>query len=220
MNVTVQVYTLTSRVRTASIPKLLSQQAGMTSRTRCSTCLRVLRRGQRSSVLVSLLPSIPLLQAKRLTVVQSPQVPLQHNASRLFATSSPASASPVAPAKAPSPNALRQKTPDSPAHTKKTPQRVESSPTDKLAKAVRQRASAVTETYVAYGACESLVKECAAKADYSIPQLGEKGVEIPKTKDGEDLGVGTGWWYEGILQCVAPASRSAMLIPTFMQNWA
>lgn len=158
--------------------------------------------------------------SKALTVVQSPQLPLQHNASRLFAISSPASASPVAPAKAPSPNAVRQKTPDSPAHTKKTPQRVESSPTHKLAKAVRQRASAVTETYVAYGACESLVKECAAKADYSIPQSREKGVEIPKTKDGEDVGVGTGWWYEGILQCVAPASMSAMLIPTIMQNWA
>lgn len=123
--------------------------------------------------------------------------------------SSAAAAVQVAKAKAPSPTAVRQKTPDSPADTKKTPPKVESSATSKLAKAVRQRASAVTETYVAYGACESLVKECAAQADYSIPQSHEKGVEIPKTKDGEDLGVGTGWWYEGILQCGAPASMSA-----------
>lgn len=85
---------------------------------------------------------------------------------------------------------------------------MESSPTYNLAKAVRQRASAVTETYVAYGACESLVKECAAKADYSIPQSREKGAVIPKTEDGEDLGVGKGWWYEGILQRSVPASMS------------
>lgn len=150
--------------------------------------------------------------SRTFTVVQSPQLPrftLLQNASRLFSISSPASAVQVAPAKAPSPSAVRQKTPDPPADTKKTPTKVESSPTYNLAKAVRQRASAVTETYVAYGACESLVKECAAQADYSIPQSGEKGVEIPKTKDGEDLGVGTGWWYEGILQCGAPASMSA-----------
>lgn len=54
----------------------------------------------------------------------------------------------------------------------------------------------MTETYVAYGACERLVKECARQADYTIPQAREKDVEIPKTKDGEDLGVGTGWWFE------------------------
>lgn len=56
--------------------------------------------------------------------------------------------------------------------------------------------SSVTETYVAYGVCENLVKECARQADYRIPQAHEKNVEVPKTKDGEDLGVGTGWWFE------------------------
>lgn len=43
------------------------------------------------------------------------------------------------------------------------------------------------------------MKECARHGDYSIPQSQEKGVEIPKTKDGEDLGVGQGWWYSGIV---------------------
>ena len=100
--------------------------------------------------------------------------------------------------KVPTPTSVRQQKPDLPADTKKNPSKVESSPTYNLAKAVRQRASGVTETYVAYGTCDSLVKECAAQADYSIPQSREKGVKIPKTKDGEDLGVGTGWWYDGM----------------------
>lgn len=54
----------------------------------------------------------------------------------------------------------------------------------------------VTETYVAYGCCEKLIKESARQAAYRIPQAKEQDVPIPKTKDGEDLGVGEGWWYE------------------------
>ena len=65
-----------------------------------------------------------------------------------------------------------------------------------IAKELRKRASSVTETYVAYGVCENLVKECARQADYTIPQAHEKNIEVPKTKDGEDLGVGTGWWFD------------------------
>ena len=72
------------------------------------------------------------------------------------------------------------------------------SPIQKIAKTLRERNTAATETYVAYGVCEKLVKQCARKADYTIPQAAEKGIEIPKTKDGEDLGVGKGWWYEGL----------------------
>ena len=176
----------------------------MASRSHCTACLRVLRHRQRSNVLVCLLPSIPCSEAK-FTGLQSSQLPLpilQQNAPRLFTTSSTTSAAQVAPAKAPSPAPIREKRlhPASNSdNNNKSPPRVESSPTYNLAKAVRQRASAVTETYVAYGACESLVKECAAQADYSIPQSHEKGVDIPKTKDGEDLGVGKGWWYEGKL---------------------
>ena len=69
-------------------------------------------------------------------------------------------------------------------------------PGHSIAKELHKRISSVTETYVAYGVCENLVKECARQADYTIPQAHEKNVDIPKTKDGEDLGVGTGWWFE------------------------
>ncbi|MCJ1286990.1 hypothetical protein MMC26_006337 [Xylographa opegraphella] len=88
------------------------------------------------------------------------------------------------------------------------PQTAEQSPSRKLAQEFRKRAPETTETYVAYGVSEALVKECAKQADYSIPQAKEKGVEIPKSQNGEDLGVGIGWWYEEL-----------GLIPTF-NTWA
>ena len=69
-------------------------------------------------------------------------------------------------------------------------------PSLSIAKELHKRASSVTETYVAYGVCEALVKECARQADYTIPQAQEKDVDVPKTKEGEDLGVGTGWWFD------------------------
>lgn len=69
-----------------------------------------------------------------------------------------------------------------------------------IAKEFRQRAPVTTETYIAYSICEKLVKECARQAEYKIPQAQERGAEIPKTKDGEDLGVGKGWWYESKLK--------------------
>lgn len=53
-----------------------------------------------------------------------------------------------------------------------------------------------TGTDVAYGATEALFKECAKQADYIVPQVFERGVETPKNAHGEDIGEGTGWWYE------------------------
>ncbi len=67
----------------------------------------------------------------------------------------------------------------------------------KLAAEVRKRATSVTETYIAYSVCEKLIKECASQADYTIPQRHEKDGVVPKGADGEDVGVGKGWWYEG-----------------------
>ena len=56
---------------------------------------------------------------------------------------------------------------------------------------------ASTETYVAYGVAKKLFEACSAQADYKIPQISQKGAEVPKTASGEDIGVGQGWWYEG-----------------------
>ena len=68
-----------------------------------------------------------------------------------------------------------------------------------IAQQLRKRAGATTETYVAYGACENLVKECARQADYKTTRAEKKNVDIPKTKDGEDLGQGDGWWYTSMI---------------------
>jgi cytochrome b pre-mRNA-processing protein 3 len=53
------------------------------------------------------------------------------------------------------------------------------------------------ETYVSYGFTQKLYEACSSQADYEIPQLAQKGVEVPKTANGEELGVGEGWWYKG-----------------------
>ncbi|KAI4158701.1 MAG: hypothetical protein LQ342_007222 [Letrouitia transgressa] len=88
------------------------------------------------------------------------------------------------------------------------PYRSKTSPTKKLAQEFRKLAPNFTETYVAYDATASLIKECARQADYTIPERMEKDVEIPRTANDEDLGVGTGWWYDTL-----------GLVPTF-NNWA
>lgn len=71
--------------------------------------------------------------------------------------------------------------------------------TKKAAAALRRATSGVTETYTAYGVTEDMYRECSKQADYSIPQAADYNAEMPKTEDGEDLGVGSGWWYNGML---------------------
>ncbi|KAL9603481.1 MAG: hypothetical protein Q9219_001168 [cf. Caloplaca sp. 3 TL-2023] len=89
------------------------------------------------------------------------------------------------------------------------PHTSESLPTSKkLVAEARKRVPSVTETYIAYAVCEKFIKECASQADYTIPQRHEKNGIIPKAADGQELGVGKGWWYE-----------SLGLTPTF-NNWA
>ncbi|PCH07955.1 Ubiquinol-cytochrome c chaperone/UPF0174 [Penicillium occitanis (nom. inval.)] len=64
------------------------------------------------------------------------------------------------------------------------------------------------ETYVSYGFTQKLYEACSSQADYEIPQLAQKGVEVPKTANGEELGVGEGWWY-----------KELELLPTF-SSWS
>ncbi|KAH7055738.1 ubiquinol-cytochrome C chaperone-domain-containing protein [Macrophomina phaseolina] len=65
-----------------------------------------------------------------------------------------------------------------------------------IAQGLHRRAGGSTETYVAYGGTEMLFRECARQADYKVVKDAEG--EAPKTGKGEDLGVGEGWWYEGL----------------------
>ena len=126
-----------------------------------------------------------------------------HNIPRLFSTSRLLSASQATPKESqaipgeyqPKPPPTNPKIRDEPDGAPSEGREVGASSIS-IAKEIRKRYTGVTETYVAYGVCENLVKECARQADYTIPQAHEKKVEIPKTKDQEDLGVGTGWWFE------------------------
>lgn len=68
----------------------------------------------------------------------------------------------------------------------------------RLAKSMLPRSGSTAETYVAYGMTQKLFEACSSQADYRIPQLSQKGAQVPKTEAGEDLGVGEGWWYEGL----------------------
>lgn len=70
----------------------------------------------------------------------------------------------------------------------------------RLARAIMPRPGTAAETYVAYGMTQKLFEACSRQAEYSIPQLSQKGVPVPKTEAGEDIGVGEGWWYQGSLR--------------------
>jgi len=65
------------------------------------------------------------------------------------------------------------------------------------AAAVLSQKGGIAGTYTAYGATEDLYKECAKQADYKITRAEDSDAEMPKTEDGEDLGVGEGWWHTG-----------------------
>lgn len=69
----------------------------------------------------------------------------------------------------------------------------------RLTSAVLPRPGSTAETYVAYGMTQKLFEACSSQADYRIPQVSQTGAEVPKTEGGEDLGVGEGWWHEGML---------------------
>ena len=84
------------------------------------------------------------------------------------------------------------------------PQRAERGPSSskipvniKAAAEIRRVAGRATETYTAYGVTENLFQECAKQANYIIPQAADNDAEMPKTEDGEDLGLGDGWWHTG-----------------------
>lgn len=68
-----------------------------------------------------------------------------------------------------------------------------------ILKSLASRQGGAAETYVSYGFTQKLYEACSSQADYEIPQLAQKGVEVPKTANGEELGVGEGWWYKGKL---------------------
>ena len=171
----------------------------MITSTQCSACLRLIRSQYHSTKKVG--KHLLIHVRTKLIILHFGQISEPHLSSkdpfrRFSSTPGPFAAQAVLPQS--TNRAAIPSTKIDPPAKKVNYKSDTTSPTQKLAQKVRQHATGVTETYVAYGISERLVKECAQQADYTMPQAYEKGVEIPKTKDGEDLGIGTGWWYESM----------------------
>ncbi|KZF21566.1 hypothetical protein L228DRAFT_231075 [Xylona heveae TC161] len=157
----------------------------MASQKPCAACLRLLRRNN---------------VAPR--TLQSPSISSSRAASSLRAFSTTLSNRNAGSSSSTSTSSSNSSSADS-SPVKPLPKSAYSSAgtTTRLAQEVRRRAGGTTETYVAYGATKALFTECARHADYNIPQLKGKTYrteDVPKTAAGEDLGVGTGWWYESL----------------------
>ena len=160
----------------------------------CISCLRAIQRQSRSipqfgQLVAAERPLSKVLRKTRKTVSG-------FTTTRAFTTTSNRYA------KLPEPNA----TPSS-SIPAVTPERAQGSkftspkpPSLKAAAEFKKVTGKATETYTAYGATEFLYKECACQADYTIPRAKDHDTEPPKTEDGEDLGVGTGWWHTGRCQ--------------------
>jgi len=83
----------------------------------------------------------------------------------------------------------------------------------KIAVAIHRNAPGLAEPYIAYGATEILVKECARVADYTI----SKEQRTVSDEEGTvQVGDGTGWWYEkmGLKPCFNTWAQV-----TFLHMW-
>ena len=63
-------------------------------------------------------------------------------------------------------------------------------------KRIPEDSSEYKDSTFAIAQTEILFKACATRADYYVPQAFAKGKDTPKTADGQEIGEGTGWWYE------------------------
>jgi hypothetical protein len=81
----------------------------------------------------------------------------------------------------------------------------------------QKQMKAATEPYVAYGATEDLFRACARAGEYTMPTVAE-GEEPLRSAKGEDLGVGSGWWYEGNTLFHTPAPDT-QLADSNLQSW-
>jgi len=190
----------------------LSSAFQMASNYVCQACLRTLKPQRSSSLAVRGINYSLNLRGRKLTNQKLETTPisrrfrLAYPLSRSFQTSIRLNA---ASNPSPLPRETTDEVPQPSVQTPKDPKGEPASPTTKaqvagrvpkasqLASAIRRRATGITETYVAFGSTESLLKECAAQASYTLPNTADKSATITKTPDGQDLGIGKGWWYEG-----------------------
>ncbi len=189
----------------------LSSAFQMASNYVCQACLRTLKSQRSSSLAVrninhQLIEELGANEPKLEAPAISRRFRLAYPPSRSLQTSIHFNA-----ASNPSP-LPRETAPEAPQPQSQTPKdstREPASPTNKaqsagrvprasqFASAIRRHAAGTTETYVAFGSTERLLKECATQASYTLPNATDKSAAITKTQDGQELGIGKGWWYEG-----------------------
>lgn len=80
-----------------------------------------------------------------------------------------------------------------------------------FAKAIASVGSAIlpkkaTQPYAIFGATDLIYKACSAPANYIISPELRKTDDVPKTEDGEEIGVGGGVWHDGSF--FAPSGNS------------
>ncbi|KAH8805620.1 ubiquinol-cytochrome C chaperone-domain-containing protein [Xylogone sp. PMI_703] len=142
----------------------------------CASCLRILQRQSRA------FSDLPL---------SAPRTSLRFPSSRSFTAASrrfaqdPAQTTTSIPPEAPENSEQPPEENSIPAQFR----------TRRPPRALLKVASGVTETYTAYGVTEDMYKQCAIQADYSIAEAADNNAEVTRTEDGEDVGVGSGWWY-------------------------
>jgi cytochrome b pre-mRNA-processing protein 3 len=157
----------------------------------CTSCLRTLQR-QLIPQVIAMFP----LKSKPDLLLKAQKPASRFTASRSFTTTTTRHKEPPEPNETPR-SSIPPVTPERAERTAKL-----TTPTPaslKVAAEIKKVAGRATETYTAYGSTEILYKECARQADYKIPQAGKDDEEMPKTENGEDLGVGEGWWHTGKL---------------------
>lgn len=68
----------------------------------------------------------------------------------------------------------------------------------KLKDAIGGAMRKTTQPYQIFGATESIYKACAGPAAYTISKEDRRNGTIPTLESGEEIGVGSGMWHEGM----------------------
>lgn len=163
--------TVSKIARATSNEQRATTKPVMRSRTICQQCLHSLHHQIRKDLRHTPRPLASVFTQPKCSSFQSRPL--------FIHTRSHASVAAAAPA-APEQTSPRQ---DTSSHSEK--QQIESNDEDELFRFYDSKAS-----------CETLFKECASQADYIVPQAFERKGKIPKTAAGEDVGEGSGWWYD------------------------
>lgn len=170
----------------------------MASKTLCRTCLRALRSEHHNEFA----QARPLTPARSIAAAKSSATSIRYT--RPF-YSTPASRAQLT-------EHNRPDTPPKPQNYKSS----HANPMTNLAASLRSSGAlkGTTEPYIAYGSTEVLYRTCAAQCDYTVPNILKEPPEpAPRNAADEDIGEGTGIWFD-------PKSAGGMGLDVTFNTWA